>query len=54
LFVGATRNNAPPDYKFKDFISGQKRGVTPSIMREFCAAAPLSSPLSAISKPITA
>jgi IS5 family transposase len=27
-------DNAPPDYKFRVFISGQKRGVTPRIKRE--------------------
>src|SRR6201987_3043448 len=30
---GYRGNNAPPDYKFRVFISGQKRGVTPSIKR---------------------
>jgi len=27
-------HNAPPDYKFRVFLSGQKRGVTPKIKRE--------------------
>lgn len=27
-------HNAPPDHKFRVFISGQKRGVTPKIKRE--------------------
>lgn len=27
-------HNAPPDHKFRVFISGQKRGVTPEIKRE--------------------
>ena len=31
---GYRGHNAPPDYKFRVFISGQKRGVTPSIKRE--------------------
>jgi IS5 family transposase len=31
---GYRGHNAPPDYKFKVFISGQKRGVTPRIKRE--------------------
>ena len=31
---GYRGNNAPPDYKFRVFISGQKRGVTPKIKRE--------------------
>lgn len=31
---GYRGNNAPPDYKFRVFISGQKRGVTPRIKRE--------------------
>jgi IS5 family transposase len=30
---GYRGHNAPPDYKFRVFISGQKRGVTPSIKR---------------------
>jgi IS5 family transposase len=30
---GYRGHNAPPDYKFRIFISGQKRGVTPSIKR---------------------
>jgi len=33
LDKGYRGHNAPPDYKFKVFISGQKRGVTPSIKR---------------------
>jgi len=31
---GYRGHNAPPDHKFKVFISGQKRGVTPQIKRE--------------------
>ncbi len=31
---GYRGHNAPPDYKFSVFISGQKRGVTPKIKRE--------------------
>ena len=31
---GYRGHNAPPDYKFRVFISGQKRGVTPGIKRE--------------------
>jgi IS5 family transposase len=31
---GYRGRNAPPDYKFRVFISGQKRGVTPGIKRE--------------------
>ena len=31
---GYRGHNAPPDYKFRVFISGQKRGVTPAIKRE--------------------
>ncbi|MGY4501544.1 IS5 family transposase [Bradyrhizobium sp. GM24.11] len=31
---GYRGHNAPPDHKFRVFISGQKRGVTPSIKRE--------------------
>ena len=31
---GYRGHNAPPDYKFRVFISGQKRGVTPSIKRQ--------------------
>jgi IS5 family transposase len=31
---GYRGHNAPPDYKFRVFIPGQKRGVTPSIKRE--------------------
>ena len=30
---GYRGHNAPPDYKFRVFLSGQKRGVTPSIKR---------------------
>src|SRR5438034_5731531 len=33
LDTGYRGHNAPPDYKFRVFISGQKRGVTPSIKR---------------------
>ena len=32
--AGYRGHNAPPDYKFRVFISGQKRGVTPQIKRE--------------------
>src|SRR5258705_10564039 len=31
---GYRGHNAPPDYKFRVFLSGQKRGVTPRIKRE--------------------
>lgn len=31
---GYRGHNAPPDHKFRVFISGQKRGVTPNIKRE--------------------
>jgi hypothetical protein len=31
---GYRGHNAPPDYKFRVFISGQKRGVTPQIKRQ--------------------
>src|SRR6267142_1555476 len=31
---GYRGHNAPPDYKFRVFLSGQKGGVTPSIKRE--------------------
>jgi IS5 family transposase len=31
---GYRGHNAPPEYKFRVFLSGQKRGVTPSIKRE--------------------
>ena len=31
---GYRGHNAPPDYKLRIFISGQKRGVTPKIKRE--------------------
>jgi hypothetical protein len=31
---GYRGHNAPPDYKFRVFIAGQKRGVTPKIKRE--------------------
>src|SRR3984957_19791678 len=31
---GYRGHNAPPDYKFRVFLSGQKRGVTPAIKRE--------------------
>ena len=34
LDKGYRGHNAPPDYKFRVFISGQKRGVTPKIKRE--------------------
>jgi hypothetical protein len=30
------RGNAPPDYKFKVFIAGQRRRITPKIKREMC------------------
>jgi IS5 family transposase len=33
LDKGYRGHNASPDYKFRVFISGQKRGVTPSIKR---------------------
>jgi hypothetical protein len=31
---GIPRPQSAPDYKFKVFISGQKRGVTPQIKRQ--------------------
>src|SRR5207237_2426067 len=31
---GYRGHNAPPDYKFRVFLSGHKRGVTPKIKRE--------------------
>ena len=31
---GYRGHNAPPDHKFRVFISGHKRGVTPKIKRE--------------------
>jgi IS5 family transposase len=31
---GYRGHNAPPEYKFRVFLSGQKRGVTPQIKRE--------------------
>ncbi len=31
---GYRGHNSPPDYKFRVFLSGQKRGVTPAIKRE--------------------
>jgi transposase, IS5 family len=31
---GYRGHNAPPDYKFRGFLSGQKRGVTPAIKRQ--------------------
>ena len=31
---GYRGHNAPPDHKFRVFISGQKRGVTPKIKRQ--------------------
>ena len=31
---GYRGHNAPPDYKFRVFLSGQRRGVTPKIKRE--------------------
>src|ERR1700750_2690028 len=31
---GYRGHNAPPDHKFRVFLSGQKRGVTPAIKRE--------------------
>jgi len=36
MFVdkGYRGHNAPPDHKFRVFISGQKQGVTPSIKRQ--------------------
>src|SRR5471032_461647 len=36
---GYRGHNAPPDYKFRVFISGQKRGVTPAIKRTHSAIA---------------
>lgn len=34
MFGTALTHNAPPDHKFRVFISGQKRRVTPKIKRE--------------------
>ena len=34
LDKGYRGHNAPPDYKFRIFLSGQKRGVTPKIKRQ--------------------
>ena len=31
---GYRGHNAPPDYKFRVFLAGQKRGITPAIKRE--------------------
>jgi hypothetical protein len=39
---GYRGHNAPPDYKFRVFVSGQKRGVTPKIKRERAADPPSS------------
>jgi transposase, IS5 family len=33
--AGYRGHNAPPDYKFKIYTTGQKRRVTPQIKREF-------------------
>ena len=33
--AGYRGHNAPPDYKFKVYTTGQKRRVTPQIKREF-------------------
>ena len=50
---GYRGHNAPPDHKFKVYISGQKRGVTePS--NATCAGARPSSPSSATPRPSTA
>jgi hypothetical protein len=40
---GYRGHNAPPDYKFRVFITGQKRCVTPG-SNASCAAGPPSSP----------
>src|SRR5712664_3131922 len=37
---GYRGHNAPPDYKFRVFISGQKRGVTPRIKRQLRRVVP--------------
>lgn len=34
LDKGCRGHNAPPDYKLRIFLSGQKRGVTPKIKRQ--------------------
>lgn len=47
---GCRGHNAPPGYKFRVFISGQKRRVTPKINAS-CAGAPPSNRSSAISNP---
>ena len=51
---GYRGHNAPPDYKFRVFISGQKRAGDARRSNANCAAGPPSSPSSAISKPSTA
>jgi len=40
---GYRGHNAPPDYKFRVFTSGQKRRMTPKIKRASCEGAPPSS-----------
>src|SRR3981081_3309948 len=43
---GYRGHNAPPNHRFRVFISGQKRGVTPRIKRQLrnrSAAKPVSS-----------
>src|SRR4029450_11084594 len=42
--AGYRGHNAPPDYKFKVYTSGQKRRVTPQIKREFKRRAPIDQP----------
>jgi IS5 family transposase len=41
---GYRGHNAPPDRKFRVYISGQKRGVTPPGSNASCAAGPPSNP----------
>ena len=43
--AGYRGHNAPPDYKFRVFISGQKRRVTPSRSNARCAAASAVEPV---------
>lgn len=49
---GYRDHNAPPDYRFRVFTSGQKRRVAPKIKREL-RSTPRSSRSSAISNPNT-
>jgi hypothetical protein len=49
---GYRGHNAPPDYKFRVVLSGQKRGVTPKIKRELRRRSAVEPVI--ISKPSTA